>query len=81
VCGTHKERRKHCPTQLPETLVERIIKGHCKPNGRVLDPFLGSGTTAIVCKRLGFDCVGVETSESIIKKTAEILEVQYSTLE
>lgn len=77
ICGSFKERRKWVPTQLPEALVERIIKGHCRPCGRVLDPFLGSGTTAIVCKRLGIDCVGIEISEPIIGKTAEILGVTH----
>lgn len=77
ICGTFKERRKHCPTQLPEALVERIIKGHCCPGGRVLDPFIGSGTTAIVCQRLGVDCVGVEVSEPTIRKTAALLGVDY----
>lgn len=77
ICGTFKEKRKHCPTQLPEDLVNRIVSGHCKPNGRVLDPFAGSGTVEIVCQRLGLDCVGIEISEPCIAKTAEILGVNY----
>lgn len=77
VCGTHQERRKHCPNQLPEALVERIIKGHCKPSGRVLDPFLGSATTAIVCQRLGIDCVGIDISQQYIQKAAEHLGIDY----
>lgn len=77
ICGTFKERRKHCPTQLPEALVKRLVQGHCRPNGRVLDPFIGSGTTAIICQRLGLDCVGIEVSEPIIQKTAENLGVGY----
>lgn len=77
ICGTFKERRNWLPTQLPEALVNRIIKGHCCPDGRVLDPFIGSGTTAIICKRLRLNCVGIEISEPIIKKTAEHLGVDY----
>lgn len=77
ICGTFKERKKWSPTQLPEALVERIIKGHCRPDGRVLDPFIGSGTTARVCQRLGIDCVGIEISEPCIRKTAEDLGVNY----
>ena len=60
VCGTYKERRKWSPTQLPESLVERIIRGHCRPNGRVLDPFIGSGTTAIACHHLNRRFIGFE---------------------
>lgn len=77
ICGSFKERRKWLPTQLPEALVDRIVQGHCRPNGRVLDPFVGSGTTPIICKRLGLDCVGIESSEPIIKKTSEHLGVNY----
>lgn len=77
ICGTFKERRKWVPTQLPEALVEMIVKGHCPPGGRVLDPFIGSGTTAIICQRLGLDCVGIELSKPIIQKTAEHLGVDY----
>ncbi len=77
VCGTFRERRKHCPTQLPEALVDRIVQGHCIPNGRVLDPFIGSGTTPIVCQRLGLNCVGIDISGPYVKKTAEILGINY----
>jgi len=77
ICGTFKERRPWSPTQLPEAMIERIIKGHCRPNGRVLDPFMGTGTTAKVCQRLGLDCVSIEISEPCIKATATHLEVDY----
>ena len=75
ICGSFHERRKYCPNQLPEALVERIIKGHCISGGRVFDPFAGSATTAIVCQRLGIDCVTIDVSASYIQKAAEILGV------
>ena len=77
ICGTFKEKRKWCPTQLPEALVTRIVNGHCRPKGRVLDPFIGTGTTARVCQALGLDCVGIEVSEPCIKATAADLGVDY----
>lgn len=77
ICGTYKERRKWSPNQLPESLVERIIKGHCTPGGRVLDPFLGSATTAIVCQRLDIDCVGIDISKQYIQKASEYLKIDY----
>lgn len=77
ICGSFHERRNWCPTQLPESLVERIVKGHCIPGGRVLDPFTGSATTAIVCQRLGIDCVTIDVSLPYIKKAAEILGINY----
>ena len=77
ICGTYGERRKWGPTQIPEALIERIVKGHCCPNGKVLDPFISTGTTAIVCQKLELDCVGIEVSEPIINKTAEYLGVDF----
>ena len=47
-------------TQKPVVLVERCLRASTEPGNRILDPFLGSGTTAIACSRLGLDCVGVE---------------------
>lgn len=44
----------------PEALAERIIKAGCPEGGVVLDPFMGSGTTALVARRLGRKSVGVE---------------------
>ena len=44
----------------PEQLVETCILAGCPSKGTVLDPFLGSGTTAVVAQRLGRDYVGIE---------------------
>lgn len=44
----HSEREEH-PTQKPLEMIERMIKASCPKNGIVLDPFLGSGTTAAAC--------------------------------
>ncbi|MGA0563229.1 site-specific DNA-methyltransferase [Ancylobacter sp. VNQ12] len=48
------------PTQKPEALLARVILSASKPGDVVLDPFLGSGTTAAVAKRLGRHFVGIE---------------------
>lgn len=66
VCGTFKERRAWHKCQLPEALVERIVKGHSALGARVLDPFVGSGTTVRVCHRLGRDCVGIDMSPTYL---------------
>jgi site-specific DNA-methyltransferase (adenine-specific) len=50
---------KH-PTQKPVALVERCILASTKENDIVLDPFLGSGTTAIACIRLNRHFIGIE---------------------
>ena len=54
-----KNERIH-PTQMPEALVERILKITSKGNELVYDPFMGSGTTAVVCKKNGLNWIGSE---------------------
>jgi len=48
----------------PESLVETCILAGCPTQGLVHDPFLGSGTTALVAKRLGRAYVGVDRVEA-----------------
>lgn len=48
------------PTQKPEKLLAKIILASSNPGDLVLDPFLGSGTTAVVAKKLGRRFIGVE---------------------
>jgi site-specific DNA-methyltransferase (adenine-specific) len=53
------ENTRH-PTQKPEKLLARIILAGSNPGDIVLDPFLGSGTTSVVAKKLGRRYIGVE---------------------
>jgi site-specific DNA-methyltransferase (adenine-specific) len=55
----HPERADH-PTQKPIEIIERMIKASCPPGGVVLDPFMGSGTTAVAARGLGRQYVGFE---------------------
>jgi site-specific DNA-methyltransferase (adenine-specific) len=48
------------PTQKPEKLLAKIILAGTNPGDVVLDPFLGSGTTAVVAKKLGRHYIGIE---------------------
>ncbi len=51
---TRTERNKrNYPTQKPVKMLERIVLTSCSPGGRVLDPFCGSGTTAIATFNVG----------------------------
>jgi site-specific DNA-methyltransferase (adenine-specific) len=50
---------KH-PTQKPVALLERIVLSSTNPGDFVLDPFMGSGTTALVCTMLARRFVGTE---------------------
>lgn len=51
------------PTQKPEKLLAKIILASSNPGDVVFDPFLGSGTTSVVAKKLGRHFVGVESDE------------------
>jgi adenine-specific DNA-methyltransferase len=60
--GTHRasaERTPH-PAQFPVDLVERMVKGFSNPGDIVLDPFMGSGSTAEACMRSGRCAIGFE---------------------
>jgi len=48
------------PTQKPEKLVAKLILASSKENDVVFDPFLGSGTTSVVAKKLNRNYVGIE---------------------
>ncbi len=57
------ENTEH-PTQKPEKLIAKLILASCPKDGLVFDPFLGSGTTSVVAKKLGRNYCGVELNEN-----------------
>jgi site-specific DNA-methyltransferase (adenine-specific) len=71
LCGTFKERLGWHPCQLPESLLERVIKLSSNQEDLVFDPFTGSGTTLAVAARLGRRWVGCELSEDYARRAAE----------
>ena len=58
--------RQH-PTQKPIALMKWLIMPHTKEGDIVLDPFLGSGTTAVACKQLGRKYIGIEINPDYCK--------------
>lgn len=62
------------PTQKSLALFEELIKKHTNENDTVLDTFLGSGTTAIACKKLKRNFKGCEISKEYFDKIIEILQ-------
>ncbi|MDR0769405.1 MAG: site-specific DNA-methyltransferase [Dysgonamonadaceae bacterium] len=54
------------PTQKPEKLIAKLILASCPENGLVFDPFLGSGTTSTVAKKLGRNYCGVEINPEYV---------------
>jgi DNA modification methylase len=59
----------------PEALCEKPIKASCPPGGIVLDPFIGSGTTAVVARRLGRRYLGIDLSAEYVKLAERRLAV------
>lgn len=51
------------PTQKPEKLIAKLILASSRPHDFILDPFVGSGTTAVVAKKLGRHFTGIEISK------------------
>ncbi|TAK90896.1 MAG: site-specific DNA-methyltransferase [Burkholderiaceae bacterium] len=76
----HSERADH-PTQKPLELIERMVLASCPPQGRVLDPFAGSGTTAAACARLGRQCLTFDINPEYVAiaraRVAAILQPQH----
>jgi site-specific DNA-methyltransferase (adenine-specific)/modification methylase len=78
-------RRSH-PTQKPEALLYRILLASSQKGDLVLDPFLGSGTTAVIAKKLQRNFIGFEQDEDYIKlankrlKQTKILEDDIVTM-
>jgi len=63
------------PTVKPIKLMEYLIKLVTPPGGTVLDPFMGSGSTGVAAKKLGFNFTGIELQ----KEYAEIAEKRIGT--
>ena len=59
-----KNGKKIHSTQKPESLIHRIILASTNKGDNILDPFLGTGTTAVVAKKLGREYFGIEKDKN-----------------
>ena len=64
----------------PPKLVSTCILAGCSEGGVVLDPFMGSGTTALACVRLGRHYIGSEISEKYVSMANEKIKIEKSQL-
>lgn len=65
------------PTQKPEKLIAKLILASCPKDGIVFYPFLGSGTTSVVAKKLGRHYCGIEFNEEyalLVEKRLDIAD-------
>lgn len=70
----HSERTLH-PTQKPMHLISTLIQWITNPGDTVLDPFAGSGTTAVACKELGRNYICIEKDEEYYKIACNRLSI------
>jgi len=64
----NRETTNHHPTVKPLALMEYLVKLTATPTGgKVLDPFMGSGTTGVACKNVGREFIGIERDEEYIE--------------
>lgn len=64
-CGKNTERIEH-PAVMPVDLARRCIRLGCPPGGLILDPFAGSGTTAVAALREGLRCIAIENNPEYV---------------
>lgn len=72
-CGKARKRHQH-PTQKPVELMAWLIKLVTPPDGVVLDPFTGSGSTGVAALKNGFRFVGIEREEEYQRIASARLE-------
>jgi len=65
ISSNHKEGTTH-PTQKPIKFLKRIVETFTDEGDLVLDPFIGSGTTAVACNELNRDYIGFEINKEYI---------------
>lgn len=70
----HNKRRDEHPCQLPVHLLERLILMVTDVGDLVLDPFVGTGTTAIAAKRLGRNYIGIDIDQKYVEISKNKLE-------
>ena len=58
----------------PKELIEPHIKSSCPEDGVVLDPFMGSGTTAVVSEKLGRDWIGIDLNKDYIEMSYDRID-------
>jgi len=70
--GNSKEKVGH-PSQKPAALIRHLVASGSRPGDIVLDPFLGSGTTALVCQEMERKWLGIEYDKHYVSITKKRL--------
>jgi len=75
-CGGESKLKSKHPAVFPNMLAYDMIECFCPPDGIVLDPFNGSGTTTLAAKSLGRSYLGIDVSEEYNQIAKERLETE-----
>lgn len=75
-CGGESKLKSKHPAVFPNMLAYDMIECFCPPDGIVLDPFNGSGTTTLAAKSLGRNYLGIDVSEEYNQIAKERLETE-----
>lgn len=74
IASRSKKRSGLDTAPFPDELVARCLEIGCPPNGIVLDPFLGSGTTARVAIEMGYSAIGMDLNPEFCLYSASTLK-------
>ena len=78
---TNNAKLNHHPTVKPTTLMQYLVRLVTPPNGIVLDPFMGSGSTGKACAYEGFSFIGIEQSAEYVEIARARIEFAQSDKE
>lgn len=65
-----RQKTKRNKTEKPEGLIAELIQDFADPNGLIVDPFMGTGTTCVAAKRRGYRSLGVDIREGEVADAA-----------
>ena len=68
------------PTVKPVKLMQYLVRLITPKGGVVLDPFMGSGTTGIACKKEGFNFIGIEREDEYCKIAQARIDAEQEVL-
>lgn len=70
-----RERNKYIKAGFPRELIQNILNNFVPQGSLILDPFMGSGTTGIICKELGYNFIGIELDKEMFNISKERIGV------
>jgi site-specific DNA-methyltransferase (adenine-specific) len=76
--ASRNKPRNHHPTVKPTDLMRWLCRLVTPPDGLILDPFVGSGSTAKAAMREGFRCIGIDQSEEYLEIARRRIEYEFN---